>query len=244
MSRDRGSDSGTTEPRVLRPPFDPEQMPFDPLFDTPDVRGPAIPPERLTPQALRERFLRPPAWRPEIDTDGRVVRLDQPPRPAAVLVPLVARGDSVTVLFTQRTAHLHDHAGQISFPGGRVDEGDSDEYHTALRETEEEIGLERSAVELIGKLPTYVTASSYVVTPVVGLVRPHFTLRLDTFEVEHAFEVPLAFLMDPANHERRRVDVGGATRTFYAMPYTTTRRHFIWGATAAMLRNFYQFLRA
>lgn len=247
MSDDSRSDAPAApaaDARVRRPLFDPESIPLDPQFDAPDVRGWAVPRDRLTPQALRARFLSPPVWQPEINTDGRLLNLDQPPRPAAVLVPLIRHGDSVSVLLTERTAHLHDHAGQISFPGGRVDDSDADAFHTALRETEEEIGLQPSAVEVIGEMPTYVTATSYVVTPVVGLVEPGFTLRLDTFEVAHAFEVPLAFLMDPANHERRRVTLGGESRTFYAMPYTTDRRHFIWGATAAMLRNFYQFLRA
>lgn len=227
-----------------RPLFDPETIPLDPGFDDPAVRGAAIERERLTAAALRSRFARPPAWQPEITTDGRLYNLEVPPRPAAVLVPLVVREEGVSVLLTQRTAHLYDHAGQISFPGGRVEEEDPTPVATALRESFEEIGLAPGVVDVVGTLPQYVTATSYLVTPVVGLIEREFSLALDEFEVAEAFEVPLAFLMNPANHERRRVELGAAARTFYAMPYTAARRYFIWGATAAMLRNFYHFLRA
>ncbi|MCX8115425.1 MAG: CoA pyrophosphatase [Burkholderiaceae bacterium] len=227
-----------------RPLFDPETIPLDPAFADPAVRGAAVEPERLTAAALRTRFARPPAWQPEITTDGRLYNLEAPPRPAAVLVPLVVREEGVSVLLTQRTAHLHDHAGQISFPGGRVEEEDPTPVATALRESFEEIGLAPDSVDVVGTLPQYVTATSYLVTPVVGLIEREFSLALDDFEVAEAFEVPLAFLMDPANHERRRFEHGALSRTFYAMPYTAARRYFIWGATAAMLRNFYHFLRA
>lgn len=227
-----------------RPLFDPETIPLDPTFGDPAVRGAAVEPERLTAVALRARFARPPAWKPEITTDGRLYNLEAPPRPAAVLVPLIVREEGVSVLLTQRTAHLHDHAGQISFPGGRVEEEDPTPVATALRESFEEIGLAPDAVEVVGTLPQYVTATSYLVTPVVGLIEREFSLALDDFEVAEAFEVPLAFLMDPAHHERRRFEQGTLSRTFYAMPYTAARRYFIWGATAAMLRNFYHFLRA
>ena len=166
------------------------------------------------------------------------------PKPAAVLVPLVVRGDDVQVLLTQRTAHLSDHAGQISFPGGRVEERDANPIATALRETEEEIGLGAGLVDVVGALPEYTTVTGYRVTPVIGLIERTFSLTLDSFEVSEAFEVPLAFLMDPAHHERRVVALEGITRTFYAMPYQAGRRYFIWGATAAMLRNLYHFLRA
>jgi 8-oxo-dGTP pyrophosphatase MutT (NUDIX family) len=161
-----------------------------------------------------------------------------------VLVPLIVRDQGMSVLLTQRTAHLHDHAGQISFPGGRVEEEDPTPVATALRETFEEIGLAPEAVDVIGALPQYVTATGYLVTPVVGLIEREFSLALDEFEVAEAFEVPLTFLMDPANHQRRRIELGAVARTFYAMPFTAARRYFIWGATAAMLRNFYHFLRA
>ena len=219
-------------------------MPLDPAFADPAVRGTAVEPGRLSAPALRERFAAPPAWSPELNTDPRLALLQGPPRPAAVLVPLVQRERGLTVLLTQRTAHLYDHAGQISFPGGRVEDADASARHTALRETEEEIGLVPGAVDVIGSLPDYVVASGYQVTPIVGVIEHEFTLRLDEFEVAEVFEVPLAFLMDPVNHERRTVEIDGVRRTFYAMPYQGRRRYFIWGATAAMLRNLYQFLRS
>jgi 8-oxo-dGTP pyrophosphatase MutT (NUDIX family) len=226
-----------------RPLFDPETVPHDPAFDDPAVRGPSVAIERLRPLALRHRFAAPLHWQPELRADPRLFLPDLEPRPAAVLVPLVVRGNDVSVLLTERTAHLYDHAGQISFPGGRVEEHDADPIATALRETQEEIGLAAASVDVIGELPEYTTATGYRVTPVVGLVEQPLTLALDTFEVSEAFEVPLAFLMDTANHERRIVALGNLTRTFYAMPYQARRRYFIWGATAAMLRNLYQFLR-
>ena len=227
------------------PLFDPEAIPHDPAFDDPVERGSAVRAEQLAAAALRARFARPPAWSPELRTDGRWRSPERVPRPAAVLVPLVTRGDRLDVLLTRRTAHLHDHAGQISFPGGRVDPAARDAIHTALREADEEIGLPADTVEVLGALPEYVTATGYAVTPVVGLIAQPFSLRLDTFEVAEAFEVPLPFLMDPANHERRRIVFDGAPRSFYAMPWTQAqRRYFIWGATAAMLRNLYHLLRA
>ena len=227
--------------------FDPETVPPDPAFADLAARGPAVPLERLLVPALRARMAAPPPWQPEMRADGRVLDPDRAARAAAVLMPLVVRPAGVQVLLTQRTAHLHDHAGQISFPGGRVDEGDADPVATALREAEEEIGLAPAHVEIIGRLPEYVTATSYRVTPVIGLIEQPLdlaSLRLDAFEVAEAFEVPLAFLMDPRNHERRQVIMGELSRTFYAMPYEGARRYFIWGATAAMLRNLYQLMRA
>ena len=154
--------------------------------------------------------------------------------PAAVLVPIVERDDGHTVLLTQRTAHLRDHAGQIAFPGGRVEADDLSPVHTALRETEEEIGLARDHVEVLGFLPEYRTGTGFQVVPVVALVRPPFELALDPFEVAEAFEVPLAFLLDPANHKRHSLHYRGALRHFFAMPYGD---YFIWGATAGMIRS-------
>jgi len=225
------------------PRFDPETVPHDPAFNDANVRGQAIALDRLRPSALRHRFAASLTWQPELRADPRLFLPDLEPRPAAVLVPLVARDSGVKVLLTERTAHLYDHAGQISFPGGRVEAHDLDPTATALRETQEEIGLAAASVDVVGVLPEYTTATGYRVTPVVGLIERPFTLALDTFEVSEAFEVPLAFLMDPVNHERRIVDLGDLARTFYAMPYEAGRRYFIWGATAAMLRNLYQFLR-
>nr|WP_231874551.1 CoA pyrophosphatase [Azoarcus sp. KH32C] len=176
---------------------------------------------------------------PEIDPvredDAQHVGL----RPAAVLVPLVARLGDVTVLLTRRTDHLHHHPGQISFPGGRVEETDVSSVMTALRETEEEIGLPPDKVELLGELPEYVTGTGFRITPVVGLVHPPFELKLDTFEVAEAFEVPLSYFLDPANHQRHSREYQGRMRQYYAMPYAG---HFIWGATAGMLVSLYRYL--
>ncbi len=163
-----------------------------------------------------------------------------PIKEAAVLVPLVDRPEGMTVLLTHRTSHLANHAGQVSFPGGRVDDGDGDFEDTALRETHEEIGLERTHVRIIGRLDTYLTRTGFAVTPVVGLIEPPFELAPDPFEVAEVFEVPLCFLLDPANHQLCSREFEGVTRYFYAMPYG---RHYIWGATAGMLMNLYEFLR-
>lgn len=154
--------------------------------------------------------------------------------PAAVLFPIVQRGSGQTVLLTQRTAHLRDHAGQISFPGGRVEADDPSPVATALRETEEEIGLARKHVEILGFLPEYHTGTGFRVTPVVALLTPPFDLSPDPFEVAEVFEVPLAFLLDPANHQRHSLHYRGALRHFFAMPYGD---YFIWGATAGMIRS-------
>ncbi len=236
--------SEPTTPTARRPAFDPESVGHDPAFDSLHVRGEPVASDRLTAESLRQRFCSPPDWKPEIVADGRLLQAYEPPREAAVLIPLVMHDTGATVLLTRRTAHLHDHAGQISFPGGRVEVHDASAVETALRETAEEVGLHAESVEVLGSLPRYATATGYVVTPVVGLVAPGFTLALDHFEVEEVFEPPLHFLMNPVHHERRLVDVGGVRRTFYAMPYVAGRRYFIWGATAAMLRNFYHLLRA
>ena len=161
--------------------------------------------------------------------------VDDPPLiPAAVLFPIVLRDGGQMVLLTQRTAHLRDHAGQISFPGGRVEAGDLSPSHTALRETEEEIGLPRERIEILGFLPEYRTGTGFCVTPVVALVQPPFELQPDPFEVAEVFEVPLAFLLDPANHQQHSLHYRGALRNYFAMPYGD---YFIWGATAGMIRS-------
>lgn len=159
---------------------------------------------------------------------------DLPLTPAAVLFPIVLREGGHTVLLTQRTAHLRDHAGQISFPGGRVEDDDLSPSHTALRETEEEIGLTPERIQIIGFLPEYRTGTGFRVTPVVALVQPPFELQPDPFEVAEVFEVPLAFLLDPANHQRHSMHYRGALRSYFAMPYG---EYFIWGATAGMIRS-------
>jgi len=180
----------------------------------------------------------------DVEADPAFVRYVHPPEctlvQAAVLVPLINRTDGVTVMLTQRTAHLNDHAGQISFPGGRVEEHDVDRIQTALRETEEETGLAREAVEVIGRLPDFDIPSGFRVTPIVGWIEPPVDFNPDPFEVAEVFEVPLHHFLDPANHERRSDDINGRRRNYYAMPY---QNRFIWGATAGMLFTLYQSLR-
>ena len=210
-----------------------------------DAHLPSVDPARLLPSALRQRFAAPPAWRPEFPGDARLV--DREPAAAAVLVPLVAHAAGLTVLLTLRSDHLRDHAGQISFPGGRAEPEDRDAVDTALREAEEEVGLPRAQVEVIGSLPSYTTVTNFVVTPVVGLIEPGFTVAPDPFEVAEVFEVPLDFLMTPAHHHRHAFDWPGGRREFLSMawrPAPEAEDVFIWGATAAMLRNFYGFLIA
>jgi 8-oxo-dGTP pyrophosphatase MutT (NUDIX family) len=158
----------------------------------------------------------------------------RPLKPAAVLVPLIERPDELTVLFTQRTSHLAHHAGQVSFPGGHIEPGDGGPAETALRETEEEVGVDRGHVRLVGHLDTYVTRTGFVVAPVVGVITPPFTLRPDPHEVAEVFEVPLSFLLDRQNHHRCSAEFEGTSRHFWAMPFG---RHFIWGATAGMVVN-------
>ncbi len=224
--------------------FDPQKCPVVRV----DRHLPAVPSDRLQPQALRRRFLSDAPWEPEIHTDGRIG--DRPPAVASVLVPLVQRGE-LTVLLTRRTEHLTDHAGQISFPGGRAEPEDADAVATALREAQEEVGLLPGHAEVLGPLHTYTTVTGFVVTPVVALVdAAAMTLRPDPSEVAEVFEVPLAFLMDPAHHRRHQVEVAGLRREFLSMPWVPPGAsagappYFIWGATAAMLRNFYRFLMA
>ena len=159
--------------------------------------------------------------------------------PAAVLIPIVDRGGELSVLLTRRTEHLANHAGQISFPGGHVEPGDNTPEDAALRETEEEIGLDRRHVTLLGRLDDYVTRTGFKVTPVVSTVDPPFDLNPDPGEVESVFEVPLTFLLDPATHQRTSRMFKGHRRYYYTM---TWGQHEIWGATAGMLVNLYQFL--
>lgn len=214
-----------------------------------------MPAEHLQPGWLRAHFCAPPDWAPEL-IDDRMRLSSAEPRAAAVLVALITRKEGPMLLLTQRTAHLSSHAGQIAFPGGRTEPTDASPAATALREAQEEVGLDPACVEVLGCLPEYRTGTGFIVTPVVGLVDPSHTLRIDPNEVDHAFEVPLAFLMDPANHQRRIYRWEDAERSFFAMPWRdgATRvtgvspgpdhEYFIWGATAAMLRNLYRFLSA
>jgi 8-oxo-dGTP pyrophosphatase MutT (NUDIX family) len=222
--------------RLAKLPFDPKQLPIEGIGGEP-----ALAPERLTVDWLRQRFGAPPDWQPEALDESvgrRPVMI-----PAAVLIPLVLRPDGLTMLLTERTAHLSTHGGQISFPGGRAEPFDRSPIDTALRESEEEIGLDRRHVDVIGTMPDYYTGTGYRVTPVVALVSPPFELAADPAEVAEIFEVPLQFLMDGMNHRRLSFELpsGAGRRSFYAMPY---QRFFIWGATAGMLRNLFHFLRA
>ena len=223
--------------------FDPQKLPVVGVDD----HLPAVNPGELLTDALRRRFSAPPVWTPESKTEPRFT--ERALAHAAVLVALVPRNE-LTVLLTQRTDHLTDHPGQISFPGGRVEPTDLDATATALREAHEEIGLDTSYVDVLGALPTYTTGTGFIVTPVVAFVRPGFAVKADPFEVAEVFEVPLAFLMDPANHRRHAIEVASVQREFLSIPWEgldeqgQPRRYFIWGATAAMLRNLYRFLAA
>jgi 8-oxo-dGTP pyrophosphatase MutT (NUDIX family) len=160
-------------------------------------------------------------------------------KPAAVLLLVVNHPGDPTVIFTQRTAHLADHAGQISFPGGRCEECDESPEETALREAEEEVGIERDRVEILGRLPEYHTSTGYRVTPIVGWAEPPLTYRPDPHEVADVFEVPLAFLLDSGNHRYESAFFKGRMRKYWAMPYG---ERFIWGATAGMLVTFHRIL--
>ena len=161
---------------------------------------------------------------------------------AAVLIPIVLRREPM-VLLTERSANLSTHSGQIAFPGGRRDPEDASPEATALREAHEEVGLAASAVEVIGRLPVYVTGSAFIITPVVGLVDPRAQLSPNPGEVAEVFEVPLAFLLNPAHHERHAMLWQGVQREWFAMPYQDEgKERYIWGATAGMLRNLYRFL--
>ena len=214
-----------------------------------DLHLPPVLPERMVRQALLDRFALPPVWQPDVEVEKWFLAPD--PVRAAVLVPLVMR-DRVSVLLTQRTAHLKKHAGQISFPGGRMEPTDVDAVAAALREAHEEVGLHPQRVEVLGSLPTYTTGTGFIVTPVVGLITPHaedhplLQVQADPGEVDEVFEVPLDFLMDPRHHQRRAFDVSGTRLEFFSMPWSphADKEYFIWGATAAMLRNLYRFLSA
>lgn len=226
---------------IRRPIIDPEVLPIE----TTGADLPVVRPSSMTPAGLRERFAEPPEWTQEPAEAQLAHGVD--PRSAAVLVPLVVRERGLTVLLTQRADHLNDHAGQISFPGGRREPDDRDANATALREAREEIALAHERVELLGALPDYLTGTGFCVTPVVGLVHPPFTVQPDTLEVAEIFEVPLDFLMNPAHHQVRVLRWEGGERRFFAMPYPrgpVGGQYFIWGATAGMLRNLYRFLSA
>ncbi len=220
------------------PLFDPRTVPVAGR----DAHLPVVPSAALQASALRRRFAAPPDWSPELRTEPSFS--SRTPSPASVLVPLVVR-ETLTVLLTHRTSHLSSHSGQVAFPGGKVDPEDADAVATALREAREEIGLESRHIEVLGTLPTYTTGSAFVVTPVVALVNDAMVIEANPHEVAHVFEVPLPFLMNPANHQRHQVQWEGRVREWLSMPYHDGQmEHFIWGATAGMLRNLYRFLQA
>lgn len=182
-----------------------------------------------------------PAPSPEPD-DLHVIALQEGTRvtEAAVLVPLIDRSGRVQVLFTQRTAHLDDHAGQISFPGGRVELSDASREETALREMEEEIGLASASVAVLGRLPEYEIPSGFRITPVVGWIETPFTLAPDPFEVAAVFEAPLEHFLDAARYQRRQFRFRGRHRHYLAIPF---EGRYIWGATAGMLYSLCRLLR-
>ena len=220
------------------PNFDPKQVPVLGV----DRHLPAVAAQHMAPEALKVRFNASPYWEPEIQREPPIS--SRQVLPAAVLVPLVRRSE-LMVLLTQRAAHLAHHSGQIAFPGGKVDAHDVNATEAALREAEEEVGLQRAFVQVLGTLAPYTTGSAFEVTPVVALVDAGFKLQLNPGEVADVFEVPLSFLMNPANHRRHEYWSEGVRRTWFSMPYQDEAvERFIWGATAGMLRNFYRFLVA
>lgn len=216
--------------------FDPLQLPIESV-----ANEPALPVAHLDELWIRQRFLDNVVWHPEMQGDlGFDVK---PWKSAAVLILIVMRVNGPTILFTKRTASLREHAGQISFPGGRVDPTDLHLVDTALRETEEETGIHRSDVEVVGQLPLYETRTGYAITPVVGIIKKPFVVNKNATEVDEIFEVPLSFLMNGAHHQRRILvsPADAVKKVIYTIPY---ERFFIWGATAGMLRNLYHFFRA
>ena len=222
------------------PSFDPRTVPVIGTGLTEGLKP--VLASRLTASGLRSLFQLPPVWAPELRREVRFT--DRAPADAAVLLPLVMR-DELQLLLTQRTQHLSTHSGQIAFPGGRVDPEDHDATAAALREAQEEIGLPASHIEVLGSLPVYVTGTAFHVTPVVALVEPGFALQPNPHEVDDVFEVPLRFLMDPRHHRRHLMDMGGARREWFSMPWHDGHQErFIWGATAGMLRNLYRLLAA
>lgn len=236
------SDQSQPNTRVRRPAHRPVFDPHTQPWVQSSLAFAAVPEDYLTTDAIRT-VLSAQIQRPLAVPDESARRhpgREGEPVEAAVLVPLVMRPEGLTVLLTQRTAHLNDHAGQISFPGGKIETTDQDAIAAALRETEEETGLSREFVTVLGGLPRYLTATGFAISPITALVEPGFTLSPDTFEVAEVFEVPLSFLSDPANFRLHRAELeDGSTRQYYSAPW---KQYFIWGATAAMLLGMCQIL--
>jgi 8-oxo-dGTP pyrophosphatase MutT (NUDIX family) len=202
-----------------------------------------ISPSLLVSSALRAVFRETEVGCLEsfLGNDTHYPKQEAPPVRAAVLVPMVEREEGMSIMLTQRAIYLRDHAGQISFPGGRIEPEDANPVAAALREAEEETGLPATHVEVLGSMPVYRTVTGFAITPVIALVRPGFLLQPDAFEVARIFEIPLAFLMNPANHRLYQVDMpDGRVRQYYAIPW---QKDFVWGATAGILRNLYHLLR-
>jgi 8-oxo-dGTP pyrophosphatase MutT (NUDIX family) len=214
--------------------FDPSSQPWQ----VADQGLSAVGRQWFAPEPFRCLWSAISSWQQDDELGGADLRAAG--REAAVLVPLVARPEGLRVMLTRRTAHLRDHAGQVSFPGGRIEDDDTGPVGAALRETFEETGLPQDYVEVLGTMPKYGTRTGFAVTPVVGLVQPGFILEPAASEVAEVFETPMEFLMNPANHRLYQATLpDGRQRQYFAMPW---EGHFIWGATAGMLRNLYRTL--
>jgi len=222
------------------PDFDPQKVPVHAT----DSHLPRLNEKLLTLEALELRFQSPvPIGQGDWQDDFEGLGQDLPRQRAAVLIGIVQRARGPQVLLTQRAAHMRTHSGQVAFPGGKVDPSDSSIEFTALREAQEEVGLEAGYVKILGRLPDYVTFANMLVSPVVALIEPEFTLKINPEEVARVFEVPLHFLMNPTHHQQHRLEFKGQFRSWYSIaPHEATQGAFIWGATASMIRGLYQFL--
>ncbi|HLS50953.1 MAG TPA: CoA pyrophosphatase [Burkholderiaceae bacterium] len=240
MSRnEQSSRSGTR--RLVVPGFDPEKQPVI----TTSKRLPALDERVLQLGFIQKAFNSSVHWNVE-PVFSRSFQADDLQLanivPAAVLFPLVQRESGLHVLFTRRASHLYDHAGQICFPGGRIEDTDPDAIAAALRETEEETGISRKYMEYIGSQPSFLTSTRFTMKPIIGYIKPGFEVRPDSFEVAEVFEVPLSHLMNPEHHSLHRANLPAGDHRFYFS--ISWQSYFIWGATAALIRNFYHYLKA